>query len=391
MNFSKSSGAIQLSIIYIKNDNITELKKILNLMPLDKLGDNADYLLSTFLSVCASYGRVDAAKSILKAWKLVYPNYENMQILSRLFLINPINLSTLSFVVLSHKDYTYIELMDDLMTGDNSPDIVVACEKADEIFGEQTYEIYSIVKSHAEEVGNWRVEEYAIAHMEELAPYAPVPEWVKNYYGEGLIKQSEMYVPETGDIKFELPSDEEAIKLMTHGLETFGLSLEDSTKTKEYLMDTYKQATQEEKIEKLRPIIETQYQKNLVYDEYLFRVFGPANPLVNQDLTLKGKSNKYGGCRIFLCDIFDYDEEYDYVEDWFIGVCQTCHLKIRYFWHAVRKPRPHGGFVGCYCSWKCTRDSLFEDEEEPDLLTHELINYFEEEITRIGIQDRLED
>ena len=55
MDVSKALQAIQLAIIYIKNDNIKSLERILEVMPLDKLQDGADVLLSTFLSTCASY------------------------------------------------------------------------------------------------------------------------------------------------------------------------------------------------------------------------------------------------------------------------------------------------------------------------------------------------
>ena len=124
-------------------------------------------------------------------------------------------------------------------------------------------------------------------------------------------------------------------------------------------------------------------------DLWLFRLFGLSNPLVNQDLTRPGKSNLYGGCRMFLCDVFDYDDEDHYVKDWFTGVCESCHLRIAHRWYALRKPRAHGGWLGEFCSWDCVRESMVEYEEEPDLLVHELINIFEAEINEKGIQDRL--
>ena len=135
--------------------------------------------------------------------------------------------------------------------------------------------------------------------------------------------------------------------------------------------------------------MENQSQQMLAKDQVLFRIFGPANPLVDQDLTLPGRSNKYGGCRMFLCDVFDYDDEFDYMMDWFTGVCQQCHLRIRHRWYAVRMPGSHGGWTGCYCNWKCVREDVYEGDE-PDLLTDELVSIFEANINNIGIQDRTE-
>jgi hypothetical protein len=166
-----------------------------------------------------------------------------------------------------------------------------------------------------------------------------------------------------------------------------GTPAEEIVRTKSYLLEVFKTSNEDEKRELLRPVMENQSQQMLQNNEDLFRIFGPANPLYNQDLSKPGRSNKYGGCRMFLCDVFDYDEEFDYLSDWFTGVCQECHFKIRHRWYAVRKPGYHGGWTGCYCSWDCVRQELYESDE-PDLLTDELVNIFETDINRIGIQDR---
>jgi hypothetical protein len=389
----KSIDVIQLGIIYIKNNSMEGLRKVLMALPLEKLGKQADELFSLYLSVCAGYDRVDAAKEVLEAWKVIYPEEENIQILSKLFLWNNINLPTLSFVILSHDDYTYIELMDDLIIGDSSPNVTTACSKADEIFGPQPYETYKIVNEHAIEMENYRVEEYTITWMEQTAPYAPIPEWVQNYSGDPLVTNSELEasLAKLEEVSFQLPPDEEAVNLLTAGLSQNGVSVEDIEQVREYLLAKLSVSTRKEKIQLLRPIIENQAEEILYGDKVLFRIFGPANPLVNQDLTLKTVSSKYGGCRMFLCDIFDYDEDFDYVYDWFNGACDECHLRIREKWHAVRKPRHAGGWTGSYCSWKCVRDSLMTEGQEPNLLIRELINIFEKQIKEIGIQDRLAD
>lgn len=391
MDVSKALKTIQLAIIYIKDDNIKGLELVLNAMPLDKLREESDVLLSTFLSTCAGYDRADAAKLILEAWKVIYPPEEKIQILSRLFMLNAINVPTLAFVILSHEDYTYVELMDDLMAADNSPEVVSACGKADQVFGTQPYATYDIVRQHAEELENWHVEEYAIASMEEHAPYSPIPEWIKNYTGGPLLRESDLYVPETGEIPFEIPPDEEAVELLTKGLTQLGISVGDMERAKESLRQRLAVSTRAEKINLLKPVMENQAEALLSGDLTLFRLFGPANPLVNQDLTLGGKSSLYGGCRMFLCDVFDWVDDDNYYADWFTGVCGSCHLRIRHRWHAIRKPRPHGGWVGCYCTWDCVKQSLIDYEEEPDLMTRELIKIFGKEIDEKGIQDRIPD
>jgi len=170
-----------------------------------------------------------------------------------------------------------------------------------------------------------------------------------------------------------------------------GITIGEIDSVKKFLKDKLSNSTRDEKIELLKPIFEKQHKLQMEKDGLLFRVFGPSNPLVNQDLTLDTPSSKYGGCRMFITDVFDYNEEFDYVEDWFQGVCDECHFRIKYRWYALRKPRPHGGWVNCYCGFKCLRESLLTDGEEPDLLTRELINIMEKEINKIGIQDRVPD
>ncbi len=388
MSQPKAVGVIQLAILCIKDDNVDKLQQVLNVMPLDQLKDQADALLSTFLDVCAAYDRKEAADIILKAWEVVYPDVETIPLKSRLFLMNKIKLPTLSFVTLMSDDYMYIELMDDLMAADNSEEVISACAKADRIFGPQSYDTYKIIADSAEEAENYMVYNYAVANMEQVAPYAPIPEWVNNYIDGPVPKESDLVLPDETFV-FDLPSNEEAVDLLTAGLDQLGVSLSDIENARIFLLNKLDMMSDEEKRELLRPVMENQADQTLDRNTYLLRVLGPSNPLVNQDLSLNNINSKYGGCRMFITDVFDFNEEFDYVEPWFEGVCNQCHLRIRHHWHAVRVPRPHGGWVGCYCDWDCARQSIFENGEEPDLLTHELITIFENEMKTIGIQERL--
>lgn len=390
MKVSREVGLIAATVNYIKNDNIQLLQKSLDVMPLNEVPDT-DFLLASFLTVCAKFNRSQAVRIILKAWETVYPP-DKIQVLSILFLINAINLPTLSYAVLAHRDYSYVELMDELISYDNSPEVTIACGKADSIFGLQPYETYKIVRDHADENSNYRVQEYAEQKMRETGPYAAVPKWVQTY---GQIKtdkelQDMAAKGETKSVSFTIPPDEEAANLLTEGLYNVGMPMAQMDQVRSFLLSKLSTSTRDEKIKLLKPIMENQAQLVLGGDIGLFRIFGPANPLVNQDLTLDTPSSKYGGCRMFLCDIFDYNEEYDMVEDWFQGYCEECNNRIRHYWHALRRPRPHGGWTGSYCSWKCVRESVMTDGLEPDLLTHELINIYERKIETIGIQDRLD-
>ena len=394
---SKELNVIGIAVESIKNDNVTQLDKALRIMPIEEIKDPNETLLVNFLSLCAAYNRPEGIKMVLERWKVVYPDSDKISLLSRLFVKTNINNATLGYLVSVHPEYTYVELLDDLCELDASQEVLLACVKANEIFGEQKNDTYKILRSHANEFGNFVVEEYMIDKIMETSPYAPIAEYIKNYlasyFSEFKDLPSEDHLYEFADkvSKQEedlvLPSDEEAVEILTDGLFRHGISFAEIEATKEFL----KQEMKTRKKELLLPILQMEKQRNLETDRVLFWTFGSSNPLVGQNLTIDAPSYKYGGCRMFLCDLFDYNEEFDYVEDWFTGNCLHCLLKLDKRWHAVRSPRVHGGWEGCYCSWKCVREEWearenFEMEE--NLLKKKMIDIFEKKMEEIGIQDR---
>lgn len=401
---NKELNVIGIAVESIKNDNLDALDRALRIMPLEHLKDEHENLLSTFLSLCAGYNRPEATKMILERWKVIYPDNDKISLFSRLFLKIIINDATLSYLVSIHPDYTYVELMDELCEFDASPDVVTACARADQIFGRQKHDTYKILRDHAKETQNFAVEEFIIEKMNETAPYSKKPSFIQNYlsdyvleYKNRLPTEDELNALATKTEKEELssmtkvlPSDNEAVEMLTQGLARYGISFMEIEATKKFLLKEVS-SSEQRKRELLDPILENANEKSLENDRLLYWIFGPSNPLVDQDLTINAPSYKYGGCRMFLCDLFDYDEEFDYVVDWFTGNCQYCLNRIEKKCYSVRKPRPHGGWQGCYCSWDCVKKDLKELEDaenEPDLLTQKLIEIFEKKMLEIGIQDR---
>lgn len=396
MEVSREAGLIQLAVSFIKNDNLTRLDKALRVMPLEKLKDKHEDLLSSFLKISSGYNRPEAAKMILERWKVVYPEQDKISILPRLFLMNNINVPTLSFLVNSDESITFVEIMDELSEWDNSPEVVTACARADQIFGPQPFSTYEAVKDHAFEFGNYKVEDYMKEKMKEIAPYAPKPEYVKNYLGGELMTETELAEKADKESKIDIKdtkyiSDEEAVNLLTKGMQEFGIAIPEIDQAKMFLLEKLQNMDAVQRHEILKPVVQNIQEEKLDSDRLLFQTFGPAHPLIDQDLSLDTPSAKYGGCRMFLCDLFDYDFEFGYLPDWFTGACSTCLQRIRYRWYAVRRPRVLGGWENEYCSFKCVRESLLEDGLEPAVVLRRLIDRFEKRINEIGIQDRLPD
>lgn len=106
---------------------------------------------------------------------------------------------------------------------------------------------------------------------------------------------------------------------------------------------------------------------SMIFDDELFKRFGPSNTSLDEDLTDNHICTIYGGHRMFLCNEFEdvyVDDEivdndnvnYDKITSkWFTGSCDTCFKPIRHSHYAVRVPIVSGGWIGCYCSWKCVK------------------------------------
>ena len=177
---------------------------------------------------------------------------------------------------------------------------------------------------------------------------------------------------------------------MTEGLKDLGISIIEIEEAKQLLKKEIGQSLERKK-ELLMPILKNMKQLNLETDRLLFWIYGSSNPLVDQDLSLDTPSSKYGGCRMQLCEIFDYDEDADEFDDWFLGYCEECLLRIKYRHYSVRRPREHGGWKGCFCSWECVKKNVeFEEAQnaEANLLIHAIVDAFEKKTIEIGIQDR---
>lgn len=109
------------------------------------------------------------------------------------------------------------------------------------------------------------------------------------------------------------------------------------------------------------------------------RLWGPINAIPKTNCY--NNKDKLGPCRMLHCEC--REEE---TETWFTGQCLVCNTKIRNKSYAVRFPHPKGGWVGCYCSFKCMKESPPVDITNTiDIL----INFTRETLQKDGIFDRI--
>lgn len=147
------------------------------------------------------------------------------------------------------------------------------------------------------------------------------------------------------------------------------------------------------------------YKSTLQSDTELFRWYGPSHPMIFDNLArIDNRSpfcSLYGGCRMLTClhgSLTDeYGDELNYPmnieKDWFTGICDQCGLRIKHKHYAVRLPDIAGGWSGVFHNFECMRDwisdNIDDNENEPLEFRLSLVDIFEKEILRYGIQDRL--
>ena len=390
-NINDGIITIQVADDAIRDDDIETLEETLGVMPLERItSDEADSLLIRLLTIASEYDRKEAVPIILKAWENVYPPVENVTFFPTLFLNVGMSINLLQFITTALPEFGYLDVMDELIDYTEGPMMEIACATVISVYGEQPKINYEILRDSASERGNDVIYNFMVQKLEEVADFAPIPEWVKNFTDGPVPKSSEVIPPEMIQPSFELPSLEDMVTLLTNGLEGLGVSFEDIENTQEVLRARLSVATTTEKVALMSPIMQIESLNNLQNNVELFRILGPANPFVDADLS----QMRYGGSRMFIATEFDYDEETGYVVDWFgNGVCKQCHLRMRVRWHALRLPRPTGGWLERYCSFECLRDALSDIEvaqSRPDLATRTMIDSLEEQFESIGIQDRVD-
>jgi hypothetical protein len=131
--------------------------------------------------------------------------------------------------------------------------------------------------------------------------------------------------------------------------------------------------------------------KTIELDILRDRLWGPANGYPEKNCLTAGQ--KLGPCRMLSCNCcIDLDEEEDYdpysapdPTNWFVKQCENCEREIANVSYAVRFPVTGGGWIGCYCSFKC----MLKNPPRPIYHETEMtLERVQEIILHRGIMDR---
>lgn len=415
---SKGKAVIQLTLDSIENNDIDTLSDVLTSLPYGQLDEQHYYsLLIRLLEKAAENDRDTAALLILDSFVKNDPVRDNgdgdvyrLPLFTSLFLRRSVSRDLLDFLVRINNNYSLVDHLFAIISYDEPPQVQDACYRLVNAYGDTTYNSYKELLDIAKQKENITLESFILDRMKVLAAFAPKPSWVKNFkmFQPGVTitsgdeadelstgeipDEDSLTIPEQEIYVYSLPDVNDAVKELTAGLESLGITTKDVMKSRELLARTYAIATVEEKYELLNPIRKSKARQNLEPDKRLFRILGPCNPQLDADLDLDHVCYRFGGCRMFTCVEFehwdDFDPDIELGEpDWFTGNCDWCTLKIPNRYYAVRRPLSRGGWQGCYCSITCLKEEVDETYSN-DILGTELVKIVELQLNSYGIQDR---
>lgn len=399
----ESVALVKILVDTITDDNIEVLRTICEKLPLGRMTvDASNSLLAQLLDVAALNDRVECADVLYDVWQVTNLEEERYSLIAYMLGRSIFTDRAITIAMRARGDITFKSLFDEIISRDDSPETLLSLSRLFKLVEVPSYlelvdlkkKIESIEKE--EDLPLPRMKMFLNEQIEEKAPFAEIP---------GYLIESGQTDEELENISIELPITveslpiDEKVDLLTSGLGIQGISVEEVEKHRAALRKELESMTPEDQAVLLNPVLEDLNLTEMTDNVELFRRFGPNHPVygtILDDTEFSDPCQRFGGCRMFLCvcseTVRDEDElgrtldviyEPDEV-DWFKGVCDFCHRRIAKECYAVRRALDSGGWLGCYCSWKCTRNDTPNDE----LAIQALINHFEDKVNELKIYDR---
>ena len=441
------SGEATVSLLqkYIEYNSLDDFLNLLKTIDIFELGEEkadetsevdiyiGDVFLDMLLNMCKDNNRDIFVKPIIDAWDKHNIIYYLEPTFIRLFMYQYFSLSLLGFVVRSiSAEWSYNDVLRQLIQMDSSPSVEFAAYRATTIYGLQSYHDYVNLSQWADSEiendgwGNDRINWFIQDMIRKTKPFSKGPKYIitsdKNPYG-GNFRIMIDKLPDTYNV---IPSDisqTDLIGASTHNISIKNMEsyyqVSDSLRYR-YLVnpkdfDTFK-------IKRARQSASL----DAIINMEVFRILGPAHTYIVSKLDENHPCDRFGGCRMLVCDQFevrpfdsveeqeemydimsDYDYTYNpndapnkklrekailrkYTGNWFTGSCYYCMSKIKKLEYAVREPLVDGGWRRCYCRWSCVKKKLLSDPEskERDIQYYLTVN-FEIACSHVGIYERI--
>lgn len=298
---------------------------------------------------------------------------------------------TIKFLRVLRPDDTFEELMCDLIDAPESTTTGYAARRIVESYPGKPAQTYVELYAQAELKQNETMMEFLEAKLKELAPPCQKPTYLRKF-----------------DQPLKLPAQDEKTKtgfqtmasILYERLNTLGIQVKGKADPAiQHIASILASSNPEQRKILLDYIDKSNSPESEAADELtVFRLLGPLNAFT-ADANPSAEDcicSHYGGCRMFACNEFEYDEddeelvEQEGVEDWFTGNCEHCFLAIPNRVWCVRRPLLSGGWKGCYCSWQCVREGIYILELDPkqENMLIARTNQMEADMHQIGIADQ---
>lgn len=390
------SEIIKSIISSIQKSNNDAIIPLLNQVPLGVIGLDKMYKLCNLFLLAA----FENQNYIIVRNMLQYIDEARLRIdplpFITLLLINPYTSNdVMKFTLDCVPEKTYRDFFIDLINGSDDQLALEISRKILIFFPHISHNdwdlLYRMTENvEDEEYRNPMLRQFFESKVKETSITAK-PDWIKNVDQEPI--------PEN---VIQLPSVDDAINLILDHMKINQLKLQvDQTKTVDLdykskvgtaLRIQYAISTLKEKIDMLSIV----KQFPAFDDTVIFREYGPVNTMCKFDLHNHDPNHdciKFGGCRMLLCKEFETNHEYDDVDiltidehqtyiDWYSQQCQVCEKTIAERHYAIRKPLLHGGWLGCYCSFECLKQTVKDSQ------TLLMIDRIKQQLDTIGIRDR---
>lgn len=405
----------------IEKEDKTSCLQLIETLPLNQLNlEQSNKLLNRFLTLARQVGSYMMGCILYYGWVESYPEEDVTSFFSKMFLDPVFTIDNLKFLMTSfdqyqdleyneHPHYAYVDVMMDLISKDSDPKLEEACQRVIQVYGEQKIGTYQELYQTSEEEYNEVILNFLLNKIRNGAPPAPKPEWINHNYQtwQLIMKELEVSLPQKEYQLSELPSesllnklfqhpssdddnlpqhinDEELKELIIQSIGKAGFHFDNIEKIDEWL-----KTSQPQDKERLINVLRKSWRDEKTQDNLLrFRLLGPFNVVDFSEKEIEDTLDE--DSRMFSCHVNDYNSEYNRYDNWFLGYCMYCDLKIKHYWYALRIPVFNGGWFGCYCSFPCLRKAIREDYE-PGYTESCYLDYFEQQIQEIGIQDRIYD
>jgi len=400
---------IQHSIQTSDEDTLTDILDAILFNEMDF--QSAVDLLIGLLKMCSESDEAKMAKIIYDKNEMFYPNTSDVQFIIYLILNRRSTSRLLNFLFEEVvPEYNLGEIIYQLCNTQNQDlsQMKLAIDKCWEIFETSNLQDLNSLYDFALRA-NTIVATALASKIRKINNYAKVPAWIIS--PKILPREYNIIIPSITDLKIGLPANENLIDIMLENINEelksqMNCEEDDSNiiSIRERLLMKFNALSLSDKYEIAKDFIEKRNMLALQNDLSLFITLGPSAPLADSQLD----ELDYGGARMFTFNNFDTDpdiEDDDVFPDgtpknivnWFVGYCQECNLRILRRYHAVRLPMLFGGWKGCFCSWKCVRNNINENNNDDTYSSNEnsimlqLVDIYEDQINTYKILDRIPD